>query len=257
MNEIEIKQVTFHDEELLVIKDFKIGKVYVPIKIVCQTLGFTNGQCHHQNQKVKDDEVLKKGVREIIYPTMGGIQQLLSIDVEFLPLWMAKINPKTVKNGKAKRKLIEYQLRAKDVLMSAFLPRYKMVNNIIDHSDRNIQIQNSKDINSYNYNLGGMEKVKDYNRASCIVHTGERPSYWKDKAKELGLKSKHRKSGKEAVRNLHPEMACAMSFTDNLVKEGHDLMKISEISKKFALPLFEKMIESGITPQEIGDNSDK
>ena len=57
-------------------------------------------------------------------PTKGGNQKSLCIELEYLPLWLAKISiTPTMKreHPEITEKLIHYQLKAKDVLAKAFL----------------------------------------------------------------------------------------------------------------------------------------
>lgn len=124
--------------------------------------------------------------------------------------------------------------------------------NIADHQKRPVQIQNSKDVNAYNYFQGnGVEDVIEYNRKNCEEHTGKRPSEWKQIGKEKGLKSKECTSGKEVIRHLQPETACGMSFVDNMVKMGYPMDKAIELSKKYAVHLFKGMLDMGVIPNEL------
>lgn len=61
-------------------------------------------------------------------PTKGGNQKSLCIELDYLPLWLAKISiTPTMKreHPNIADKLIEYQLKAKDVLAKAFLGKSK------------------------------------------------------------------------------------------------------------------------------------
>ena len=124
-------------------------------------------------------------------------------------------------------------------------------NAILIHTNISIQKSNSKDINSKNYLEKGIEAVIEYNRNSCLLHTGKTPHEIKELGKQKGLKSIERNSAKEVLRHVKPELACAMSFTDSLVKKGFDLKTVSELSLKSAVPLFQGMIELGIKPTEL------
>lgn len=73
-----------------------------------------------------NDIVISKGISNLILPTKGGKQDILCIRHDFVPLWLAKITitpamkqitPDLVD------KLVDYQLKAKDVLAEAFLPK--------------------------------------------------------------------------------------------------------------------------------------
>lgn len=120
------------------------------------------------------------------------------------------------------------------------------------HSNTDIQKNNSKLINKKNFEEKGTFATIEYNKKSFELHTGTTPSKMKKIGKEQGLKSKDRSSGKEVLRHIKPELACAMSFTDSLVQKGFDLKTVSELSLKSAVPLFQGMIELGILPAELG-----
>jgi hypothetical protein len=107
------------------------------------------------------------------------------------------------------------------------------------------------EINSKNYIEQGIEGVIDYNRKSCLLHTGKTPTEIKELGRQMGLKSIKRTSAKEVLRHTKPELACAMSFTDSLVNKGFDLNTVSELSLKCAVPLFQGMIDLGVNPAEL------
>jgi len=124
-------------------------------------------------------------------------------------------------------------------------------NAIMIHTNTSIQKSNSKDINAKNFIEKGIESVIEYNRNSCLLHTGKTPSEIKEIGKNKGLKTAERNSAKEVLRHINPPLACAMSFTDSLVKAGFDLKTCSELALKSAVPLFQGMIEMGINPKEL------
>lgn len=128
MTGLAIKDVEFNGATLRAAQDTE-NIIWVGVAWVCQGLGLTKGQMQNERKKIQTDEVLSQGERNFVLPTEGGNQESLCIKLDFLPLWLAKIhitpkmkreNPQLVEN------LIEYQLKAKDVLAEAFL-----YNNII------------------------------------------------------------------------------------------------------------------------------
>jgi prophage antirepressor-like protein len=127
---------------------------------------------------------------------------------------------------------------------------------LLNHTQKGNQISNSKTVNSYNLKNGGIEEVKKYNRENCIVHSGKRPSELKEIAKQMGLKSSQRTSGKEVLRNIDPGKACAMSMADDLKRCGHNLDEFKEITLD-AIKVFDKLIKLGIKPVELLDNGGK
>lgn len=120
------------------------------------------------------------------------------------------------------------------------------------HVQASIQKQNSKDVNRYQCSIGGGEAAKEYNSTSCKLHSGYYPHELKDYAKNMGLPSKFRTSGKEVLRHVQPETACAMSFTDDLVKRGMPLEQAANVSTLHAKPLFQALLSVGVKPAELG-----
>ncbi|HLO11180.1 MAG TPA: phage antirepressor N-terminal domain-containing protein [Pseudoneobacillus sp.] len=121
-----IKEVHFNNDNLLAIKDKENEKVYVAVRFVCDNLGMTEGQQHHQTTKISEDIVLSQGVRKIVLPTKGGNQEVICLELDYLPLWLAKMNAGIVKDTATREKLISYQLKAKDVLAAAFVENKPM-----------------------------------------------------------------------------------------------------------------------------------
>jgi len=120
---IEQKMVDFNGAELMAVKATN-GKIYGGVKWICDGIGLSDGQFRRQKQNISTDAVLQKGITNLRYPTSGGPQEALCIEVDYLPLWLAKISitPKMkVSNPTLTDKLVEYQLKAKDVLAKAFL----------------------------------------------------------------------------------------------------------------------------------------
>ncbi len=122
------------------------------------------------------------------------------------------------------------------------------------HCDHKVQKQNSKDINAKKFSELGREGVIDYNRTNCKLHTGMTTKEVKEVGKKLGLKSKDRQSAKEVLRNVKPELAAGMSFTDRVViNNGADHKEAAQLSKKYAVPLFEEMIKLGVDKNQLID----
>ena len=113
------------------------GVIWVGVRWVCEGIGFTEGKMKYERKRIQEDSVLSKGGRNFILPTVGGDQEVLCLMLDYLPLWLAKISitPKMQKETpEIADKLIQYQLKAKDVLAAAFLnkPNSVMTENNID-----------------------------------------------------------------------------------------------------------------------------
>jgi hypothetical protein len=122
---IEQKTVNFDGAEILGVKADN-GKVYIGVKWVCQGIGLDEDRIKYERKKLQEDLVLKQGGQNITLPTNGGNQEVLCIELDFLPLWLAKISitPNMVENNpELVQRMVDYQLKAKDVLAKAFLPQ--------------------------------------------------------------------------------------------------------------------------------------
>lgn len=115
-----VKSVEFMGDTLLGVKNSQ--GVHIGIAWICRGLGFTKNQSDTQTKKIQGDPVLSKGASKIPLDTNGIVNNVLFLEITYLPLWLAKINANIVSND-CQDKLIEYQLRAKDVLAGAFLPQ--------------------------------------------------------------------------------------------------------------------------------------
>lgn len=128
VKDLIIKQVDFFGDSLLSAQERKSNKIYISIKSMCDSLGLTRGQVNNERLKIQEDLVLKQGSRNFILPTNGGFQDIVCLELDFVPLWMAKIsitNQMKEKNPDIVNKLIKYQLECKDVLAKHFLIKDK------------------------------------------------------------------------------------------------------------------------------------
>ena len=122
---VEQKLVNFNGAEIMAVK-VDDGKLYVGVKWICEGLGLTEGQMRHERKRIQDDIVLVRGGRKIILPTNGGNQEVIVMELDYLPLWLTKINANIQGNEEIQERLISYQLKAKDVLAEAFLHKSKL-----------------------------------------------------------------------------------------------------------------------------------
>lgn len=93
---------------------------------MCDGMGLSKGQRDRQITNINADSVISKGAANLRLPTAGGKQSVLCLKLDFVPLWLAKINvtPTIAKeNPELADKLVQYQLKAKDVLADAFIYR--------------------------------------------------------------------------------------------------------------------------------------
>lgn len=143
MNGLAVKDVQFNGATLRAAQDAE-NMIWVGVRWVCQGIGLTEGQARRERKRIHEDLTLKQGESNLTLPTDGGNQDVLCIRLDFLPLWVAKINPTpTMKkeNPQLVENLVEYQLKAKDVLADAFLNK----NALAPRADYMTQIVNLQD----------------------------------------------------------------------------------------------------------------
>lgn len=125
MNELEVKRVPFMGTNLMAARD-KDGAIWAGVRWMCDGIGLSKGQMQRQITNIGADAVLSKGAANLQLPTAGGKQSVLCLKLDFVPLWLAKINitpAMQAETPELAERLEAYQLKAKDVLAAAFLPK--------------------------------------------------------------------------------------------------------------------------------------
>lgn len=123
MDNLIAKEVCFKNKKIRAIEEN--GKVYVVVKDICDNLGMNRNQFKVQRDKINNDEFLKGGRKFSPLESNGGIQETMLLELDYLPIWLAKINPARF-SDELKKELMDYQLKAKDVLAEAFLGKRRM-----------------------------------------------------------------------------------------------------------------------------------
>jgi phage antirepressor YoqD-like protein len=182
MNEL-IKHVNFNGDDLLAVKGDD-GKIYAAVYHFCKSLFMSVGQMKNERVRIQGDAVLSKGGRKIILPTNGGNQEVLCLDIEYIPLWLAKINANVIEDTLQYKKLVSYQLKAKDILAQAFIERKFIVPATFaealrlaaDEYEARIAAESKLQIaapkaDSYDQFLSG-DNFQDMNTVAKILHQG-------------------------------------------------------------------------------------
>lgn len=126
MQGLAVKDVEFNGAMLRAAQIEDI--VWVGVKWICDGLGLSEDRGKYERKKIQKDLVLSKGVNFYPLGTDNANSDVLCLMLEYLPLWLAKISiTPTMKNENPELadRLVEYQLKAKDVLAEAFLPKRK------------------------------------------------------------------------------------------------------------------------------------
>lgn len=133
MEEMIVKNVDVMGDFITAAKDHD-GNVWVGVRWVCDALDMTEGQMKRQIKNIKKDMVFGEGgSNQIPLPTGQGTQEVFCIRNDFVPLWLAKISI-TQKTREERpdfsKKLLDYQLKAKDILAAAFLPKQENTDDV-------------------------------------------------------------------------------------------------------------------------------
>lgn len=124
MSNLAIKDVSFMGSDLRACQNAEDKKVYVGVSWICNGLGMSKNLKDTQIKKIQSDLVLNRGCVKFDAGVFDENNDVLALDIEFLAIWLAKITltPKMQKEyPELVEKLIEYQLKAKDVLANAFV----------------------------------------------------------------------------------------------------------------------------------------
>ena len=125
--ELIVKEVNFMGDTLMAAKDEE-GNIWAGVSCFCRGLGLSKKEKDRQVSNVQMDEVLKRGCLKFGAGVFDANNETVVLKLDFIPLWLAKIKitPSMKENNPVLvDKLVEYQLKAKDVLAEAFLPSYK------------------------------------------------------------------------------------------------------------------------------------
>lgn len=129
MNNLTVKNVNLFGDDIMAAKD-KDGNIWAGAKWFCNGLGLSRGQANNELNKIQNDIVLKRGCTKFNAGVFDPNNEAVALKLDFVPLWLAKITitPSMRENNpELVEKLIEYQLKAKDVLAEAFLPQQTTV----------------------------------------------------------------------------------------------------------------------------------
>lgn len=125
MKDLVVKNVDILGDTVMAAKDPE-GNIWVGVRWICDALDMTEGQMKRQIKNIQKDMLFEKvGSNQIPLPTSGGIKEVFCIRNDYIPLWLAKIaiTEKTrEERPEFAEKLMQYQLKAKDILAAAFLP---------------------------------------------------------------------------------------------------------------------------------------
>lgn len=105
------------------------GTIWIAVRWMCDALNMTEGQMKRQIKNIQNDELFSGSGSNQILNKGSGERDVFCLKLDYIPMWLAKINitQKTrEERPEFSKKLLEYQLKAKDILAAAFLPQQHM-----------------------------------------------------------------------------------------------------------------------------------
>lgn len=125
MNDMIVKSVDLMGDTVMAAQDSD-GVIWVGVRWLCQGMGMSDGQYKRQIKNIQKDLLLKNSGSNLNLNKGSGEREVFCLKLDYLPIWLAKISitPTMQKDHpELADKLLEYQLKAKDILAAAFLPK--------------------------------------------------------------------------------------------------------------------------------------
>lgn len=125
MSDLMVKPVDVLGDTIMAAKDGN-NLIWVGVNSFCQGLDMEKKQRDWQVEKIKQDKTLSKGCRLLPAGVFDVANEVYALRLDFIPIWLAKITiTKKMEQDHPDLadKLLEYQLKAKDILAAAFLSK--------------------------------------------------------------------------------------------------------------------------------------
>lgn len=125
MSNLIVKSVDVMGDSIMAAKD-ESGVIWAGVSYFCNALGMTKGQKDRQVTNVRKDKTLSRGCLKFEAGVFDVANETYALRLDFIPMWLAKItitDKMEQDHPELAEKLLNYQLRAKDILAEAFIPK--------------------------------------------------------------------------------------------------------------------------------------
>lgn len=132
MDDMVVKSVDVMGDTVMAAQD-KDGVIWAGVSYFCNALGMNKKQKDWQIEKVQSDKILSRGAGKFGAGVFDPNNETIALRLDFVPLWLTKISvTKQMEKSHPELadKLLKYQLKAKDILADAFLPKQESSRNI-------------------------------------------------------------------------------------------------------------------------------
>lgn len=124
MEDLTVKNVDVFGDTIIAAQD-REGNIWAGVSYFCNALGMNKKQKDWQTEKVQSDKILSRGAGKFGAGVFDPNNETIALRIDFVPLWLTKISvTKQMEKSHPElaEKLLQYQLKAKDILADAFLP---------------------------------------------------------------------------------------------------------------------------------------
>lgn len=124
-NNLIVKSVDLMGDNIMAAQD-ENGFIWAGASYLCNALGMNKGHKDRQVTNIQKDKTLKKGCCKFEAGVFDPNNETVAIRIDFIPMWLAKIgitDKMEEEHPELADKLLNYQLKAKDVLAEAFMPK--------------------------------------------------------------------------------------------------------------------------------------
>ncbi len=183
-NKLVVKEVDFFGDMLKAARD-EHGIVWAGVPWLCKGMGLTKDQTRNERKKIQDDLVLSQGVKFHPLGTGNANKEVLCLQLDYVPLWIAKISitPTMRENNPGLvEKLVNYQLKVKDVLAAAFLPSYWQQTRQQTKDNRLLETDSIKEFVAYAKRQGSQHADRYYYHLTSLANKAAGITEGRDKA---------------------------------------------------------------------------
>jgi hypothetical protein len=107
--------VPFEDRQIMTVRNN--DGIYVVMKPLVEALGLT---WRTQHERISDHPVISEGIRLILIPSAGGMQETTALHLEQFHGWLVTLDPRRVSDENRREIIIRYQKRAFRVIFEHF-----------------------------------------------------------------------------------------------------------------------------------------
>lgn len=206
-NKLIIKPVEFLGDTLMAAQDAD-GNIWAGVKWICNGIGLSQDQGRAQVKKVQEEEPLCRGCVKFDTGVFDPNNATVAIKLDFIPLWLAKISITPTMRAEAPDvadKLVQYQLKAKDVLAAAFLP----TNAQRPLSQAEIILQQAQFMVDFERRQKEQEQALDHvsKRLDAACEAIElSPNAWREGCRKLIVRIAQKMGGNEFIRGVQTEV---------------------------------------------------